>query len=190
MWLNTNGSEITTTTKYTVSVREGNNTIILQNGTIFPSIIVSLTIHCLSSADGGNYTCRGVRGESVTQLTIVAGTAPPTTPHLTTCTHTKQPTLAPNNHCSSPTVLVSIVIILVIALLLFIVSTVFLLRKINVMNSLIRSTEAVKVPNSLSIKQGCSISVLDVTYEEIAERSDVLLTKNEAYVCVSTPLEK
>ena len=90
--------------------------------------------------------------------TIVAGTAPPTTPHLTTCTHTKQPTLAPNNHCSSPTVLVSIVIILVIALLLFIiVFIVFLLRKIKVIIRSIEAVEAVKVPNSLSIKQGCSI---------------------------------
>ncbi len=178
--------------KYTVSVCEGNNTIILQNGTIVPSIILDIKIHSLSSADGGNYTCHGVRGERVTQLTIVEGTAPPTTLPLTT--DTKQPTLAPNNHnhLLLPTVhvLVSIVTILVIALLLLIIFIAYLLRKIKIKNSLIRSTEAVKVPNSLSIKERGSIYVQDVIYEEIAERSNMLVTNNEAYVCVSTPLEK
>ncbi len=82
VWLNTNGSETNDSTKYTVSVFEGNNTIILQNGTIVPSIILSITIHHLSSADGGTYTCRGVRGESVTQLTILEGTLPPSTSTL------------------------------------------------------------------------------------------------------------
>ena len=76
MWLNTNGSETNDSTKYTVSVFEGNNTIILQNGTVVLSIILSITIHNLSSVDGGTYTCRGVRGESVTQLTILEGTDP------------------------------------------------------------------------------------------------------------------
>ena len=76
MWLNTNGSETNDSTKYTVSVCEGNNTIILQNGTFVPSIILDITIHNLSLADGGTYTCRGVRGESVTQLTILEGTDP------------------------------------------------------------------------------------------------------------------
>ncbi len=187
--------------KYTVSVCEGNNTIILQNGTIVPSIILDITIHSLLSADGGNYTCHGTRGESVTQLTIVQGTAPtpptttpppPTTLPLTT--DTKQPTLAPNNHnhLLLPTVhvLVSIVTILVIALVLLIIFIAYLLRKIKIKNSLIRSTEAVKVPNSLSIKERGSIYVQDVIYEEIAERSNMLVTNNEAYVCVSTPLEK
>ncbi len=76
MWLDSGGSEITTTTKYTLSVCEGLNTIILQNGTVVPSIILDITIHHLSSADGGNYTCHGVRKESVTQLTILEGTDP------------------------------------------------------------------------------------------------------------------
>ena len=61
---------------YRITMCEGNNTIILQNGTVVPSIIFNITIHNLLSADGGNYTCRGVRGESVTQLTIVEGTDP------------------------------------------------------------------------------------------------------------------
>ncbi len=197
MWLNTNGSEITTTTKYTVSVREGNNTIILQNGTVVPSIILNITIHSLSSADGGNYTCRGLRGESVTQLVIVEGTAPPTTPPPpTTRPLTTERTLAPTcNNVLLPTVhgLVSIVTILVISLFLLIIFIVYLLRKINKINkSLIRSTEAVQVRTSLSVqeKEDTSLSVKDVTYEEIAERSNMLLTKNDAYVCVSTPLEK
>ena len=189
MWLDLGGSEINTTTKYTVSVCEGNNTIILQNGTVVPSIILDITIHNLSSADGGGtYTCRGVRGESVTQLTIVEGTAPPTAPpppttlHLTT--RSTQPTLAPNNQLPPVHILVSVVTILVIALLLFIVFIVCLLRKIRKKKSFL--TEAVKVPNLLSVKEKCSISVQDVIYEEIAERSVMSLTKNEAYVCVST----
>ena len=55
----------------------------------------------------------------------------------------------------------------------------------------IRLNEAVQVPNSLSMqeREDTSISVQDVTYEEIAERNDMLLTNNEAYVCVSTPLD-
>ncbi len=77
VWLNTNGSETNDSAKYTVSVCEGNNTIILQNGTVVPSIIFNITIHNLSSADGGTYTCRGVRGEChSTQLTILEGTDP------------------------------------------------------------------------------------------------------------------
>ena len=189
MWLDLiSGSEMNTTTKYTLSLREGLNTIIVQNGTLVPSIILDITIHNLSSADGGNYTCRGVRGESVTQLTIVEGTAsptappPPTTPHLTT--RSTQPTLAPNNQLPPVHILVSVVIILVIALLLFIVFIVCLLKKIKKKKSLL--TEAVKVPNLLSVKEKCSISVQDVIYEEIAERNDMSLTKNKAYVCVST----
>ena len=80
----------------------------------------------------------------------------------------------------------SVIIVLTLLLIIFIV---YLLRKINKMK--IRSTEAVQVPNSLSIqeREDTSISVQDVTYEEIAERHDMLLTKNKAYVCVLTPLE-
>ena len=198
VWLDLGGSEVTTTTKYTLSLHEGLNTIVFENGTAIPSVISSLTIQNLSLADGGNYMCRGVRGgESVTQLVIAEGTAPPTTPPpLTTALAvTTQGTLASNN-VLLPTVhgLVSIVTILVIVLLLLIVFIVYLLRKkINkIIHSLIHSTEAVQVHNSLSIqeREDTSISVQDVTYEEIAERHDMSLTKNEAYVCVSTPLEK
>ena len=198
MWLDLGGSEITACTKYNITSGSGGNTIVFENGTAIPSVIVSLTIQNLSLADRGTYTCRGVRGrESVTQLAILEGTAPPTTPPppTTTLPLTTQRMLAPNN-VLLPTVygLVSIVTILVIVLLLLIVFIVYLLRKkINkIVNSLVRSTEAVQVPNSLSIQEmeDTSISVQDVTYEEIAERSVMSLTKNEAYVCVSTPLEK
>ena len=81
-------------------------------------------------------------------------------------------------------------VIIVLTILLLIIFIVYLLRKINKMK--IRLTEAVQIPNSLSIqeREDTSISVQDVTYEEIAERSVMSLTKNEAYVCVSTPLEK
>ena len=85
MWLDLGGSEITTTTKYIITSDEGLKTIVFEDGTAIPSVIVSLTIRNLSSADGGNYTCRGVRGgESVTQLVIKGGTAPPTTQPPTT----------------------------------------------------------------------------------------------------------
>ncbi len=66
MWLDLGGSEITTSTKHTITSGEGRNTIIFENGTAIPSVIVSLTIRDLSLADAGTYTCRGVRGESVT----------------------------------------------------------------------------------------------------------------------------
>ncbi len=80
MWLDLGGSEITTTTKYIITSDEGSKTIVFEDGTTNPSVIVSLTIRDLSLDDGGNYTCRGVRGgESVTQLVIKGGTAPPTT---------------------------------------------------------------------------------------------------------------
>ena len=196
MWLDLGGSEITTTTKYTITSGEGLNTIISENGITNPSVIVRLRILDLSLADGGTYTCRGVRGgESVTQFAILEGAAPPTTPPpLTTPPLTSQRSLAPSN-VLLPIVygLVSIVTILVIALLLLVVFIIYLLRKVNkTKNSLIRSTEAVQVSNSLSIqeKEDTSIYVRDVIYEEISKRRVVSLTKNEAYVCVSTPLEK
>ncbi len=189
VWLNTNDSEIITTTKYTITSGEGLNVIVSENGITNPSVIVMLRIRDLSLADGGTYTCRGVRGgKDVTHLAILEGIAPPSTPPLTS--------LAPSN-VLLPIVygLVSIVTLLVIALLLLVVFIVSLLRKINkTKNSLIRSTEALQVdlPNSLSIqeREDTSISVQDVIYEEISERRVVSLTKNEAYVCVSTPLEK
>ncbi len=87
MWLDLGGSEITASTKYmyTITSGEGGNTIVFENGTAIPSVIVSLTIRDLSLDDGGNYTCRGVRrGESVTQLVIKGSTASPTTQPPTT----------------------------------------------------------------------------------------------------------
>ncbi len=68
VWLDLEGSEITTSTKYTITSGEGRNTIVFENGTAIPSVIVSLTIRNLSLADAGTYTCRGVRGESVTNV--------------------------------------------------------------------------------------------------------------------------
>ena len=80
VWFNTSGNEITTSDKYTISSSDGVNTIVLENGTTLPSVIVSLTIHSLTSADEGDYTCHGTRGESVSQLTVIQGTIlpPPT----------------------------------------------------------------------------------------------------------------
>ena len=84
VWLNMNGSEITTSDKYTISSSDGVNTIVLENGTTLPSVVVSLTIHKLISADESNYTCHGTREESVTQLTSKKETATPALPTYTT----------------------------------------------------------------------------------------------------------
>ena len=86
VWLNMNGSEITTSDKYTISSCDGVNTIVLENGTTLPSVAVSLTIHYLMLADNGSYIRRGTREETVAQLNIHSEeTAPPTTPPPTTC---------------------------------------------------------------------------------------------------------
>ncbi len=62
VWLDRNGCEIiNASTKYTLSKFNGSQTIILESGTTVPSIILSITIHDISYADEGNYTCRGVR---------------------------------------------------------------------------------------------------------------------------------
>ena len=103
MWLNTRGSEITTSDKYTISSSDGVNTIVLEDGTTLPSVIVSLTIHSLTSADKGNYTCRGTRGESVIRLTIHEGTAPPTTaPSVTTMSTGRSMKSSSHNSTTTP----------------------------------------------------------------------------------------
>ena len=97
VWLNSSGSEITTSDKYTISSSDGVNTIVLENGTTLPSVVVSLTIHSLTSADEGDHTCRGTRGgESMSRLTIHEGTAPPITitPPTTLLPTTPPPTTA------------------------------------------------------------------------------------------------
>ncbi len=77
-WLDLGGSEIKESDKYNLSMSDGPHTIILENGTTVPSIILSITINNVSPADEGNYTCRSARGaESVTQLIIIEeGTIP------------------------------------------------------------------------------------------------------------------
>ena len=75
VWLNMNGSEIATSDKYTISSSNGVNTIVLENGTTLPSVLVSLTIHKLTTADEGDYTCHGTRGESVIRLTTAEAAA-------------------------------------------------------------------------------------------------------------------
>ena len=87
VWLNKDLSGITNTTKYTITQDQGSNTIVFENGTVLPSLIVRLTIYQLGPEDAGIYTCRSGAEESVTQLTIMEGTAPSTTvPPSTTAT--------------------------------------------------------------------------------------------------------
>ena len=77
MWLKLNGSEITTSDKYTISSSVGVNTIVLENGTTLPSVVVSLTIHNLKLADEGNYTCRGSGEATISMLAVQRGTTFP-----------------------------------------------------------------------------------------------------------------
>ncbi len=68
-------------------------------------------------------------------------------------------------------------VIIVLTILILIIFIVYLLRKINKMK--IRLTEALQVPNSLSMqeREDTSISVQDVTYEEIAEKTQHVIDK-------------
>ena len=92
VWFNS-GDQLMQSPKHTLNVSQGNGDIILENGTILPSLMITLTIHNLSTADEGNYTCRGLREESVTQLTVLPPptTQPPTTQPPTTQPPTTQP---------------------------------------------------------------------------------------------------
>ena len=89
VWLNKDLSRITDTiNKYTITEDQGTNTVVLENGTAVPSLIVRLTIRQLGPEDAGIYTCCSGTEESMTQLTIMEGTAPPTTvPPPTTGPH-------------------------------------------------------------------------------------------------------
>ena len=71
VWL-VNDSELTVSDKLSLNYSEGVHSLVLENGSSLPSVVVTLTIHNVSMADGGNYTCRGVREESVTRLTVIA----------------------------------------------------------------------------------------------------------------------
>ena len=75
VWLNSEGVGISSSDKYTISYRDAENMIVLEDGTTLPSVVVSLTIHNLTSTDEGNYTCRGIRGDRVSQLTLISTTS-------------------------------------------------------------------------------------------------------------------
>ena len=79
-WLGSNGSPINSNTpKYTIDISDSSTRIavLLSNGSIVSGQRSTLTINQLGMADEGNYTCM-VDGSSATaQLTVVAGSAPP-----------------------------------------------------------------------------------------------------------------
>ena len=214
VWFDSGGSEINTTTKYTITSGDGENIIVLENGTAIPSVIVSLTIHCLSSADEGTYTCRGVRGESITQLVIINGTAPSTTPPPTTINGGKFSNsytiiLFPSHYPPSqvtviiftddeqPTsttdivllpagtvyALVAVIIVLLIALVAFIILILYLLWKIKILSARLSAPIQTDIPLSAPMQDREHTSPSgNVTYEEIAERTEMKLKTNESYV--------
>ena len=70
MWL-VNGSELAASDKHSLTYSEGVHTLVFENGSSLASAVVTLTVYNVTMADGGSYTCRGARGESVTQLTVI-----------------------------------------------------------------------------------------------------------------------
>ena len=78
-WSNTNGADFTDTTKYSIDVGEGSNSLIYSNGDTEESIVSMLTIYDLEEEDEGNYTCTVGERQSTTQLTVYVGTSPPIT---------------------------------------------------------------------------------------------------------------
>ena len=77
IWLSKNGSEINSSSKYSItSSRSSQPTILTSDGSSIPGFSSTLTIRQLSEADKGNYTCVVDGNSSVVQLSVVAGPAP------------------------------------------------------------------------------------------------------------------
>ena len=77
--------------KYTINVSGGSSSLIFSNGSTGPSVVSTLTINQLSMEDDGVYTCSVAGMSSTTQLTIMQGTSPPTTPEVLATTVTDEP---------------------------------------------------------------------------------------------------
>ena len=78
MWLGRDGSPINSNTpKYTIDISDSSRTALLPDGTSVPGLRFTLTINQLEVGDEGTYTCVVDGTSTTTQLTIVAGSAPP-----------------------------------------------------------------------------------------------------------------
>ena len=84
-WTDGSGIVITDTTKYSITLGSGSNSLIYSNGSTGPSIVSTLTIGQLSIGDEGSYSCSvetlsAVTTVRSTQLVIMDGT--PVTPNV------------------------------------------------------------------------------------------------------------
>ena len=82
-WTDGSGMAITDTTKYSITLGSGSNSLIYSNGSTGPSIVSTLTIGQLSIGDEGSYSCSvetlsAVTTVRTTQLVIMDGTVPST----------------------------------------------------------------------------------------------------------------
>ena len=80
-WLGRDGSPINSNTqKYTTDTSDSSRTaVLISNGKSVPGLWSTLTINQLEMGDEGTYTCMVEGGLTTTQLTVVAGSAPPVT---------------------------------------------------------------------------------------------------------------
>ena len=72
VWTSDNEANFTNTSKYNMSISNGSNSLICDNGLSKPSIVSSLVIDHVSMQDEGGYIC-SVEGASsvITQLSVV-----------------------------------------------------------------------------------------------------------------------
>ena len=79
-WTSDNGANFSDPSKYTITVTDGSRELIYPDGSTEQSIVSKLAIFQLSLEDEGNYTCNIGNIQSTTQLLIMGGTSPITTP--------------------------------------------------------------------------------------------------------------
>ena len=79
MWLGRDGSPINSNIpKYTIDTSDSSRpAVLISNGNSVPGLRSTLIINQLRMGDEGTYTCMVEGGSNTTQLTIMAGSAPP-----------------------------------------------------------------------------------------------------------------
>ena len=88
IWSATDGKSLDDSSKYIISETSGSNELISFNGnSTRSSVVSSLEIRALSPDDQGRYTCMVDNIQTLPiELTVLSGTAPPTTPTPTDLT--------------------------------------------------------------------------------------------------------
>ena len=77
-WLGRDGSPINSNAKYTIGISDLSRTaVLISNGSSVSGWRSTLTINQLEMGDEGPYTCMVDGNSTTTQLTVVAGSAPP-----------------------------------------------------------------------------------------------------------------